>query len=170
MDLGMGGYPSAAAAAAAVMGVEAYPSVGSVFGRLTYQPQVAGNRRPQKRHRQQHSNGDGGDGDVSAASQVPMGSVGSVAEHQQQKNLGQFGILAPTPIPVSHQQHGESSTMHPTLGTVSTMGQPMAHFAQASLRVSGKTGGKIVVDPPDLEAWREKLFHVDEMIVLTQEQ
>lgn len=146
MDLGMGGYPSAAVAAAAVMGVEAYPSVGSVFGRLDYPPQVAVNRRTQKRQRQQQSNEDGGDGDVSAASQDPMEPA---AENQkQQQNLGQFGILAPTPIPVSQQQN----------------------VAQAGMGVSGKTGSKIVVDPPDLDAWREKLFNVDEMIVLTQEQ
>jgi hypothetical protein len=29
---------------------------------------------------------------------------------------------------------------------------------------------KIVVDPPDLAAWRERLFHVDDMIVLTDDQ
>ncbi|KAI9369177.1 hypothetical protein BJX61DRAFT_520704 [Aspergillus egyptiacus] len=27
-----------------------------------------------------------------------------------------------------------------------------------------------IVDPPDLEAWRERLFHVDEMIVMSEEQ
>lgn len=29
---------------------------------------------------------------------------------------------------------------------------------------------KIVPDPPDLEAWRERLFNVDEPITLTEEQ
>lgn len=37
-----------------------------------------------------------------------------------------------------------------------------------------QTGGKLpvrmVVAPPDLQAWREKLFHVDDVIVLTQEE
>lgn len=31
-------------------------------------------------------------------------------------------------------------------------------------------GTKLVIDPPDLEAWRERLFNVDEMITLSGEQ
>jgi glutathione S-transferase len=54
-------------------------------------------------------------------------------------------------------------------------------FAQGSQMVSSGTGpseprphgqlvGRIVVDPPDLQAWRQKLFNIDDMIVLTNEQ
>lgn len=57
---------------------------------------------------------------------------------------GQFGILAPTNV------HEASFT-----GDAHSNGQP---------------SGRIVVDPPDLQAWREKLFNVDEMVVLTDEQ
>jgi hypothetical protein len=40
---------------------------------------------------------------------------------------------------------------------------------------SAKEGGYLrdiaaILDPPDLDAWREKLFHVDETIVLSEEQ
>ncbi|KAJ4151400.1 hypothetical protein LMH87_012102 [Akanthomyces muscarius] len=168
MDMGLG-YPTAAAAAAA-MG-EAYHTQGNMFGRLDYQPQAEGPRPPppQRRRRQQGSNG--GNASVQAAAQTPMGTM----EKQQQQHMGQFGILAPTPMPVAHP-HG---SMPPT------MGQQTLHFAPAlqagagagtddaagsSPAAHGKIGGKIVVDPPDLQAWREKLFSVDEMIVLTQDQ
>ncbi|PNY24059.1 Uncharacterized protein TCAP_06009, partial [Tolypocladium capitatum] len=40
----------------------------------------------------------------------------------------------------------------------------------AEERAHGKLGGRIVVEPPDLQAWRERLFNVDQMIVLTHEQ
>ena len=33
-----------------------------------------------------------------------------------------------------------------------------------------RLGGRIVVDPPDLQAWRERLFDVDEEIVLTNDE
>jgi glutathione S-transferase len=31
-------------------------------------------------------------------------------------------------------------------------------------------GLKLIPNPPDLEQWRERLFHVDDMITLTEEQ
>ena len=31
-------------------------------------------------------------------------------------------------------------------------------------------GLKLIPNPPDLEAWREKLFHVDDTITLTEEE
>ena len=31
-------------------------------------------------------------------------------------------------------------------------------------------GLKLIPNPPNLQEWREKLFHVDEMITLTEEQ
>jgi hypothetical protein len=31
-------------------------------------------------------------------------------------------------------------------------------------------GLKLIPNPPDLEEWRERLFHVDDMITLTEEQ
>lgn len=37
-------------------------------------------------------------------------------------------------------------------------------------RPHGQLVNRIVVDPPDLEAWREKLFNVDDTIILTNDQ
>lgn len=34
----------------------------------------------------------------------------------------------------------------------------------------GQHSAKLVADPPDLAAWREKLFNVDDMIILTNDQ
>lgn len=37
-------------------------------------------------------------------------------------------------------------------------------------RPHGQLVNRIVVDPPDLQAWREKLFNVDDTIILTNDQ
>lgn len=37
-------------------------------------------------------------------------------------------------------------------------------------RPHGQLVSRIVVDPPDLQAWREKLFNVDDTIILTNDQ
>lgn len=79
---------------------------------------------------------------------LPGGTFGRLPAAQPQQHPsggGQFGILAPpaaAQVTFAGGAHGN--------------GQP--------------SGGQIVPDPPDLEAWRDKLFHVDEMIVLTDEQ
>ena len=73
-----------------------------------------------------------------------FGRLTGAPSHQHQPGGGQFGILAPTNVPevsFSSDSHG-----------------------------NGQPSGRIVVDPPDLEAWRDKLFNVGEMIVLTDEQ
>ncbi|KID74743.1 Glutathione S-transferase, partial [Metarhizium brunneum ARSEF 3297] len=70
---------------------------------------------------------------------------------------GQFGILAPpTMLSGAMEGHGD--------------GARHVSFAADSHETQRKRPGKIVVDPPDLRAWREKLFNVDSMIVLTDEQ
>ncbi|KGQ03049.1 hypothetical protein BBAD15_g11741 [Beauveria bassiana D1-5] len=168
MDMELG-YPSAAAAAVA-MG-EAYRSQGNFFGGLEYQAQAEENRQPQRRRRQAGRN----EGNAAVQAALPV-SIGAADKQQQQQHMGQFGILAPTPVPVAHP-HGSMAPV---------MGQQTLHFApamptgagagaaddasSAMPAAQGKLGGKIIVDPPDLQAWREKLFNVDEMIVLTQEQ
>lgn len=70
---------------------------------------------------------------------------------------GQFGILAP-PTMLSGAMEGHSD------------GARHVSFTADSHETQRKRPGKIVVDPPDLRAWREKLFNVDAMIVLTDEQ
>ncbi|OAA43025.1 Thioredoxin-like fold protein [Beauveria brongniartii RCEF 3172] len=166
MDMDLG-YPSAAAAAVA-MG-EAYRSQGNLFGELEYQAQVEENQQSQRRRRQAGSSE--GNAAVQAAPPVSMG-----AADKQQQHMGQFGILAPTPVPVPHP-HGSMApvmgqqTLHFAPAMPTGVGAGAADDASSAMPAAqGKLGGKIVVDPPDLQAWREKLFNVDEMIVLTQEQ
>jgi len=36
--------------------------------------------------------------------------------------------------------------------------------------LAGQLPGKLILDPPDLEYWRDKLFHVDETITLSEDQ
>ncbi|KAF5018593.1 hypothetical protein F66182_9422 [Fusarium sp. NRRL 66182] len=71
---------------------------------------------------------------------------------------GQFGMLAPTavPVPVAEAQQVEG-----VFGV-----QPEQQVEKSH----GNLSSKIVVDPPDLDVWRDKLFNVDETIVLTHEQ
>lgn len=79
---------------------------------------------------------------------VPAGTFGRLPAAQPQQHHtsgGQFGILAPPSAPQVTFAGGAHSN-----------GQP--------------SSGRIVPNPPDLEAWREKLFNVDEMIILTDEQ
>lgn len=79
------------------------------------------------------------------------------------QQTGQFGILAPTPVPVpvpvavEHHQNADAFAPH-------AMGQDTGE------RSTGPLNGRIVVDPPDLQTWREKLFNVDDTIVLTHEE
>ncbi|KAL2207357.1 hypothetical protein CC79DRAFT_1273288 [Sarocladium strictum] len=91
--------------------------------------------------------------------------------HHPQQHHGQFGILAPTPIPqlpvTPHQQHH-----HNIAFTQEELDVTNGGSAQAESR--GGHGGvpedRLVFDPPDLEIWRERFFNVDDVIVLTNEQ
>ncbi|KAG5657253.1 hypothetical protein KAF25_001842 [Fusarium avenaceum] len=69
---------------------------------------------------------------------------------------GQFGILAPTAVPPIEEAFHAS--------------QKRQGQKQKVQRSNGQLSSKIIVDPPDLELWRDKLFNVDDMIVLTHEQ
>ena len=73
---------------------------------------------------------------------------------------GQFGILAPATLP-------ESSEAQPAIGASNT---PSQGYEQQVKRSNGQLSTKIVIDPPNLEEWRNKLFNVDETIVLTHEE
>ncbi|KAF4457866.1 hypothetical protein F53441_305 [Fusarium austroafricanum] len=73
---------------------------------------------------------------------------------------GQFGILAPTAITVSVVDT-------PIEGVFS--GKLQGHEQEIE-RSNGQLSSKIVVEPPDLETWRDRLFSVDETIVLTHEE
>ena len=82
---------------------------------------------------------------------------------------GQFGILAPTavpPDPFSRDSHSVLESQQQQQQQQQAGGTGIEGSAKASHGHSGR----IVVDPPDLAAWREKLFNVDDMIVLTDDQ
>ncbi|KAF4943981.1 hypothetical protein FSARC_14803 [Fusarium sarcochroum] len=74
---------------------------------------------------------------------------------------GQFGILAPTAVPLPVME------THPIEGVFDAQNQGQEEQVE---RLHEQLSSRIVVDPPDLEAWRDKLFNVDETIVLTHEQ
>ena len=93
----------------------------------------------------------------------------ALQQQQQPHHGGQFGILAPNPLPQEAESalfraHGQSiDQSHPA--------QPAAVAALAGERQSNnKLSSMLVVDPPDLAAWRAKLFDVNETIVLTNEE
>ncbi|GKU02184.1 unnamed protein product [Fusarium langsethiae] len=74
---------------------------------------------------------------------------------------GQFGVLAPTtvPAPVVEAQQ--------TAGTFSAQN---GRDGKEVKRSNGQLSTRIVIDPPNLEEWRDKLFNVDEAIILTHEE
>ncbi|KAL8736194.1 MAG: hypothetical protein Q9166_000349 [cf. Caloplaca sp. 2 TL-2023] len=79
---------------------------------------------------------------------------------------GQFGILTPHPqLPNQPQIH------HEALGRL----QNEIDLRPVAIQDGGTTEGhfsnmKTVPNPPELEAWRKKLFDVDDTITLTEEQ
>ncbi|KAK1250626.1 hypothetical protein MKX08_010629 [Trichoderma sp. CBMAI-0020] len=90
------------------------------------------------------------------------------SQQQRQAPPGQFGILKPGPGSAS----STSALQLPAQDRVPYgRYQNAAPTTAAASTVPYKLGqAKPVVDPPDLQAWREKLFHVDDLIVLTHEQ
>ncbi|KAL9588872.1 MAG: hypothetical protein Q9203_002332 [Teloschistes exilis] len=81
-------------------------------------------------------------------------------------NAGQFGILTPHPqLPNQPQIH------HEALGRL----QNEIDLRPVAVQDGGTTAGhfgnlKIVPNPPDLDEWRKKLFDVDDIVTLTEEE
>jgi glutathione S-transferase len=73
--------------------------------------------------------------------------------------------VPPTPLPTTaaQLQRDDESANTPTNGA------PLA-VEPSENRPHGQLVNRIVVDPPNLDAWRNKLFNVDDMILLTNEQ
>ncbi|CEJ93311.1 Putative Glutathione S-transferase [[Torrubiella] hemipterigena] len=135
-----------------------------IFGRLEYHPQ----QQQQQQARQQRGN--------PRITPVPVPVPIPVQSHQQQ--------FAERAAALEQQQRhfaGQQDEARPFDGTAAT-GQFGILAPDDGMDASGsagagpivQTGGKLpvrmVVAPPDLQAWREKLFHVDDVIVLTQEE
>lgn len=77
----------------------------------------------------------------------------------QHNNGGQFGILTTGPI------------QHNSIGRLQQEEDIFGGAADGSDQKSnGHLSTKIVVDPPNLAEWRQKLFNVDEMITLSEDE
>ncbi|KAL8859480.1 MAG: hypothetical protein Q9178_004158 [Gyalolechia marmorata] len=79
---------------------------------------------------------------------------------------GQFGILTPHP-----QLPNQPHIHHEVLGRL----QNEIDLRPVAVQDGGTTEGhfsnmKIVPNPPDLDAWRERLFDVDDIVTLTEDQ
>ncbi|KAL6858587.1 hypothetical protein J3F83DRAFT_750244 [Trichoderma novae-zelandiae] len=96
-----------------------------------------------------------------------------IHQQQRQASAGLFGILEPTSIAAGmpddhgsalrhrdqdHSYHGKSVV------------QDAAETPDSAAVPYKLSQAKLVVDPPDLQAWRQKLFDVDNVIILTHEQ
>ncbi|KAI9877327.1 MAG: hypothetical protein M1830_004230 [Pleopsidium flavum] len=84
----------------------------------------------------------------------------------QQHHGGQFGILTPqSPLPTQlHQRHS-------SIGRLQQEHELFQSPEQGGDKSDGHFGElKIVPHPPNLEEWRERLFHVNEMITLTEDE
>ncbi|PQE25861.1 glutathione transferase protein [Rutstroemia sp. NJR-2017a BBW] len=77
---------------------------------------------------------------------------------QQHGGAGQFGML--TAGPIQHNSIGRLQQEEDLFGSPDGSDQ----------KSNGHLTTKIVPNPPNLEAWREKLFNVDDMITLSEEE
>ncbi|KAI1094165.1 hypothetical protein F5B19DRAFT_446159 [Rostrohypoxylon terebratum] len=89
------------------------------------------------------------------------------SSHSAPPAHGQFGILTQNPMaqPNVVPQLQPEEDMFPQSSQVNPS-NPEA----SEQRPHGQLVSRIVVDPPDLQAWREKLFNVDDTIILTNDQ
>lgn len=73
-----------------------------------------------------------------------------------------------THVPTDHElallQSDGSSFHQPGYGMLGSDGTESTNFA------GQLQGMKLIPNPPDLDHWREKIFNVDEMITMTEEQ
>jgi glutathione S-transferase len=85
-------------------------------------------------------------------------SNGSPHTPHQHTGAGQFGIL--TTGPVQHNSIGRLQQEEDIFGSPDGADQ----------KSNGHLSTKLVVDPPNLAEWRERLFNVDDIITLSEEQ
>jgi glutathione S-transferase len=78
----------------------------------------------------------------------------------QQHGSAQFGILTTTPA-----QHGSIARLHQDEDIFGTSAPD-----DGDQTSNGHLPTAIVVDPPNLEEWRQKLFNVDELIILSEDE
>ncbi|KAK7940812.1 glutathione S-transferase omega-1 [Apiospora aurea] len=83
------------------------------------------------------------------------------ANHGVHVSQGPFNLLTPGLIAQLPQ---EEDYMGPGMGASSSQTPESLEN-----RPHGQLVNRIVTNPPDLEGWRQKLFHVDDMIILTND-
>ena len=102
------------------------------------------------------------------------GMFGVLSRTRRQENpdsgRGQFGVLSPLP-------QAQAQLLDPQLNHGEQLGrlQHQLDLQPVPVTDGGTTEGhfsnmKMVPDPPNLEQWRRRLFDVDEVITLTEEQ
>ena len=100
-------------------------------------------------------------GHPSMQQQVQVQQNGGPHTPHQHNGGGQFGIL--TTGPIQHNSIGRLQQEDNLYGGAPDGGA-------ASPKGKGHLNTKIVPDPPNLQEWRQKLFAVDEVITLSQEE
>lgn len=111
----------------------------------------------------------------------PPPSHSAPPSHGSHESQGPFGLLTPGPIAHLPPDEGYLPPPHALSAAAaannnnnnnSSNNNNSNHQPPDSLenRPQGQLITRIVVDPPDLDQWREKLFLVDEMIVLTNDE
>ena len=79
---------------------------------------------------------------------------------------GSFGVLTPHP-----EVPGQPQVQHEALGRL----QSEIDLRPVAIQDGGTTGGhfknlKMIPNPPNLEEWRRRLYDVDEVITLTEDE
>jgi len=101
--------------------------------------------------------------------QVQNGGPPHTPQQQQQQ---QYGMMGATPL--QHSAIGRLQQDDDIFGPGPSPGDAVANNDTHGAGHEGKGGGqlhtKIVIDPPNLEEWRQKLFDVSDMITLSEEQ
>ncbi|KAI1121589.1 hypothetical protein F5Y10DRAFT_97912 [Nemania abortiva] len=91
--------------------------------------------------------------------------------HSGPPSQHQFSLLTPT-IPIS--QPSSLPQISPVEDVFATQSEPpplsTVPEPPAEQRPHGQLVNRIVIDPPNLQAWREKLFNVDDTIILTNDE
>jgi hypothetical protein len=90
--------------------------------------------------------------------QVQNNSSPHTPHQTNTNNGGQFGILTTGPI------------QHNSIGRLQQEEDIFASPDGSDQKSNGHLSTKIVVDPPNLAEWRQKLFNVDEIITLSEEE
>jgi len=94
-----------------------------------------------------------------AIQQQPVQNGSPHTPHQHTSSGGgQFGILT------------TSSIQHNSIGRLQQEEELFGSPDGGDQKSNGHLSTKIVVDPPNLAEWRQKLFNVDEIITLSEEE